>query len=1022
MAKLYLKTKAGVTILFLLFSIHAFSQARISGKVISTEDGSGLPGVSILEKGTSNGTVTDTNGNYAITTKEGATLVYSFIGYTTQEVPVNGRSTIDIGLEVSISSLQEVVVIGYGEQEKKDVTGSVLALSSRDFNKGIMSSPQDLMIGKIAGVQVSTNSGAPGSGAVIRIRGNGSIGGSQDPLIVIDGFPVDNNNIGGLDNKLAAINPNDIESFTVLKDASATAIYGLRASNGVILITTKKGKEGKPQLTYNGNVSVSSPMKYVDVLTGDEMRALGNTLLAENLPGLTPDALQRMGDENTDWQREIYRDAISHDHNIGIAGTHKEFPYRISYGYTDQQGILRTTSFERNSLNINLTPTFFDGDLKVTATMKGSHTKQNFGNTEAIGAAVAFDPTQPIRNGSTRWGGFFTWVAPASATTLDPNGEPLTLATSNPVALLEQTDNRSSVWRGLANVQLDYRLRFFPAIKLTMNAGIDYASADGHNNAPVNAAWIFENGGGQRIDYTGINKSKLLDLYANYTKEFGKSKFDVTAGYSYQSFERDGTNFGRNAQSGDALIYTDYQTDVVNGDSVAVPRKFVSNPNYLVSFFGRLNYSFNDKYLVTVSFRDDASSRFSEDNRWKIFPAAAIGWNISKESFLSPVKAITNLKLRASYGVTGNQDVTNIPYPYLSTYQLSSSTSQYQFGNTFYNTFRPQPYDADIRWETTTQFDVGIDFGLFNDRITGTIDFYKKDTDDLINSIPVPAGSNFSNFLLTNVGSMVNKGYEITINTVPVRKEKFEWNFGFNFTYNENEVTKLLKTEDPNYPGVQVGGIGLQRFIQNIQVGYPVNTFLVFKQVYTEAGVPVEGLYVDRSGLGGDVTANENNKFRYQKPQPDYLIGVNTRLSYSNWDLYLSGRASIGNYVYNNIHTGANYSNFFYSTGYFNNLPRAVNETNFTALQSFSDYYLENASFFKMDNISLGYNVNELFSSKLKARVSFTVQNAFFITDYKGLDPEVNNVNTATNQASSGIDNNIYPRARVFLLGVNLTY
>lgn len=1022
MAKLYVKTKIGVTILFLFFSIQAYSQSRITGQVISSDDDNGLPGVSILEKGTSNGTVTDSNGNYSIGVSDGATLVYSFIGYTTQEVAVAGQTTINISLEVSISALEEVVVIGYGEQEKKDVTGSVLALGSQDFNKGIMSSPQDLMIGKIAGVQVSTNSGAPGSGAVIRIRGNGSIGGSQDPLIVIDGFPIDNNNLGGLDNKLATINPNDIESFTVLKDASATAIYGLRASNGVIIITTKKGKEGKPQLTYNGNVSVSTPMKYLDVLTGDEMRALGTTLLAQNIPGLTADALQRMGDANTDWQEEIYRDAVSHDHNIGIAGTHKAFPYRISYGYTDQQGILKTTSFNRNSLNINLTPTFFDGDLKVTATMKGSYTKQNFGNPEAIGAAVAFDPTQPVRNGSTRWGGFFTWVAPASATNMDPNGEPLTLATSNPVALLEQTDNRSSVWRGLGNLQLDYRLRFFPAVKLTLNAGIDYATSEGHNNAPVNAAWIYENGGGQRIDYTGENKSKLLDLYANYSKDVGRNKFDVTAGYSYQSFERDGTNFGRNALTGDAIVYTDYQTEVINGDSVEVPRKFVSNPNYLLSFFGRLNYSFDDKYLLTVSFRDDASSRFSEDNRWKIFPAAAIGWNISKEPFMADVKAISNLKLRASYGITGNQDVTNIPYPYLSTYQLSSSTSQYQFGNAFTNTYRPQPYDADIRWETTAQTDIGLDFGLFNDRITGTIDFYKKDTEDLINSIPVPGGSNFSNFLLTNVGNLVNKGYEITINTVPVRNEKFEWNFGFNFTYNENEVTKLLKTEDPNYPGVQVGGIGLQRYIQNIQVGYPVNTFLVFKQVYDDQGAPIEGLYVDKTGLGGDVTANENNKFRYQKPQADYLIGINSRLNYGNWDLYLSGRVSIGNYVYNNIHTGANYSNFYYSTGFFNNLPRAVNDTKFANLQSFSDYYLENASFFKMDNISLGYNLKRLFSEKLKARFSFTVQNAFFVTDYKGLDPEVNNVNATANTASSGIDNNIYPRSRVFMVGINLNY
>jgi iron complex outermembrane receptor protein len=639
--------------------------------------------------------------------------------------------------------------------------------------------------------------------------------------------------------------------------------------------------------------------------------------------------------------------------------------------------------------------------------MKGSYSQHSFGNTNAVGAAVAFDPTQPVRNGNTRWGGYFAWTGPPSSTAPDPNGDPIGLATNNPVALLEQTDNRSRVYRGIGTLQVDYRLRFFPAVKLTMNAGLDFTSSKGHNDAPLDAAFTFASGGGQKINYTGENKSRLLDLYANYSKTIRNHEFDVTLGYSYQRFDRDGSNFGRN---GTETIFTDYQT---GEDGQPVPRQYVSNPNVLVSFFGRVNYAFNEKYLLTASFRDDASSRFSKENRWVVFPAVGAAWRINKEAFLESARSLSELKLRASYGVTGQQDVSgNNPYPYLSTYQLSSSTSQYQFGDTFYNTYRPQPYDADLKWETTEQIDVGVDFGWLENRITGTVDVYRRNTSNLINSIPVAAGSNFSNFLITNVGSMVNKGVEVTVNTIPVKTQQVEWNLGFNFTYNDNEVTKLLKTDDPTYTGIGAGNIGLQNYIQNIQVGYAVNSFMVYQQVYDAQGRPVEGLYVDRSGNGGTVTASEDNKYRYHKPQADYLIGINSRLAYKKFDLSFSGRLSLGNYVYNNVATGASYSNFYYSTGYFNNLPQSIEDTGFLGLQRFSDYYVQNASFFKMDNISLGYNFDQAFTQKLKARVSFTVQNAFFITKYDGIDPEVNN----------GIDNNLYPRSRVFMLGFNLTY
>jgi iron complex outermembrane receptor protein len=993
----------------LLCSAQVLAQRQtVKGKVLSADDNTPLPGVSILEKGTTNGTVTDVSGAFSMSVGSEATLVFSFVGYATQEVSVANQSDISISLNPDVTSLNEVVVIGYGSQEKKDVTGSVMAITTKDLNKGIVSSPQDMLIGKVAGVQVSSNDGSPGAASTIRIRGNGSIQANQDPLIVIDGYPVDAAAIGGLSNPLATINPNDIESYTVLKDAAATAIYGLRASNGVIIITTKKGKEGKPQVSYNGNYSISSPMKYIDVLSGNEMRDLAGKLLEEGkLSGLTAQAVQRLGTANTDWQKEIYRSAFTHDHNVSVSGTAKNFPYRVSVGHTDQNGVLKTTDFKRNSLNLNLTPEFLDGDLRVSASFKGSQTKQSFGNTNAVGAAVAFDPTQPVKNGSTRWGEYFAWVGPPSATTLDPNGDPITLATANPVALLMQTDNRSTVYRALGTLQVDYRLRSIPELKFTANTGIDYASSKGHNNAPLNAAFTYTNGGGQLIDYTGKNKSRLLDLYANYRKQFSKHLIDATAGYSYQKFERNGTNFARN---GTETVYTDYQT---NAKGNPIPRQYVGNPNVLLSFFGRVNYSFDEKYLVTLSFRDDASSRFSKNNRWVIFPAVGLAWRLDKESFLEGSKVLSNLKLRASYGVTGQQDVSGTnPYPYLSTYQVSSSTSQYQFGNSFYNTYRPQPYDANLKWETTAQTDIGVDFGFFDGKLSGTVDVYERKTRNLINSIPVAAGSNFSNYLITNVGSLQNKGIEITLNATPVKSKDFEWNAGVNFTANRNKITKLLKTDDPTYLGVPTGSLGLQKNIQNIQVGYPINSFFVYQQVYNNEGKPIEGLYVDRSGNGGDVTASENNKYRFHSPQASFLMGINSRFNYKQWDLYFSGRLSVGNYVYNAVQTGANYSNFYYSTGYFNNLPARISDTQFYNVQTFSDYYVENASFFKMDNISLGYNLQQVFTQKLRARISFTVQNAFFITKYKGLDPEVVN----------GIDNNIYPRARVFMLGLNLTY
>jgi iron complex outermembrane receptor protein len=996
-------------LLCLLVTVTGLAQTKVvTGKVTSTDEGTGLPGVNIVEKGTQNGTITDGNGNFSINVGESATLVFSFVGYTTQEVPVQSQTSVNISLNPDVTTLTELVVIGYGQQEKKDVTGSLAVVGAKDFNRGVVASPQDMILGKIAGVDVRTNNGAPGSGATIRIRGNGSINGNQDPLIVIDGFPVDFSGISGSSNPLAALNPNDIESFTVLKDASATAIYGLRASNGVIIVTTKKGREGKPEIAYNGNYSLSTPIKYMDVLSGDEARALAAELSAAGYPGINATSIARLGTENTDWQSEVFRNSFTHDHNISVAGTEKNFPYRVSYGFTDQEGILKNTGFTRNSLNVNLTPTFLDGNLKVTLTAKGSNTQHNFGAAGAVGAAVAFDPTQPVYDGNTAWGGYYTWISTSSTLPngqRDPNGVPITLATANPVSLVEQTDNRSVVNRGLINAQLDYRLPMLPELKLTVVGGLDYSKSEGHNNAPENAAWTYANGGGRKNDYTGLNKAKLFDIYANYSKSFGAHNVDATVGHSYQSFTRDGTNFERN---GAETTFTDSQ--LAEDGVTREPRDFVGNPNYLLSFFGRVNYSFADKYLVTLSARNDASSRFSEENRWVIFPAAALGWRINKEGFLDGSTTVSDLKLRASIGKTGQQEVGGNAYPYLSTYQVSNATAQYQFGNTWIPTYRPQAYNANLQWETAVQTDIGLDFGFYNNRLTGTIDFYQRESENLINTIPLPAGTNFSNFVVTNIGSLSNKGYEVTLRGDVVRTDNVTWNIGFNFTHNTNNVSKLLLIDDPNYV-LDFGGIGLQRFIQGAKVGEPVYFFNVFQQVYDQAGNPIQGLYVDRTGSGGPVTDNLANKYPLHKPQPDYMMGINSTVNFGDWDFYMSGRVNIGNYVYNQVAANAYYDNFFYPVGYFNNMPSYIYDTKFGSWQGYSDYYIQNASFFKMDNMSLGYNVKQLFSEKLRGRFSFTVQNAFIITKYEGIDPE-----------TGGIDNNIYPRPRVFMLGLNLTY
>jgi len=960
-------------------------QVKVSGTVTDAADRSTLPGVYVVIKGTTTGTITGINGEYSLMAKPGDILVFTFTGYLPQEITLGDQTVINVALHTNVQALEEVVVIGYGTVKKSDATGSVAAISSKDFNKGAITTPQDLLVGKSAGVIITTSGGAPGSGATIRVRGGSSLNASNDPLIIIDGVPIDNNNVSGSSNLLSFVNPNDIETFTVLKDASATAIYGSRASNGVILITTKKGKAGSPMtVSYDGNVSVSTPIAFVDVFSGDEIRQIA--LSKVSLFGV--DNLALLGSQNTNWQKEIFRTAVSSDHNLSLSGAVKTLPYRLSVGYTDQNGILKNTDMQRFTGSLNLNPTFFKDLLKVNVNLKGMNTHQNFGDSGAIGSAVNMDPTQVIRDGNELSAGYFQWANYGA-----------NLGTANPVEQALEADNRSVVNRVIGNVQFDFTMPFLKDLRANLNLATDYTTSTGHNNRPktspsVLTAPLY----GRLTDYSGKNYNSLLDFYLNYTKDIANinSRIDATAGYSWQHFQREGKNYTRGRVDPTHTLYQ--KTD---------SSSFVTE-NYLVSFFGRVNYTLMDRYLLTVTVRDDGSSRFAPGHQWGLFPSAALAWKIKDESFLKNIKAVTNLKLRLGWGVTGQQDIGN-DYPAQALYRQASEGSYYPIGGEFRPTLRPDPYDPNIKWEQTTTLNAGLDFGFVADRITGSIDVYKRTTDDLLNTVTIPSGSNFSNTLLTNVGSLDNKGVELSLNVIPVSKTDMTLNIGFNATYNKNEITKLLLTDDPNYIGVLYGDAFTGQK-QVTRVGFPARSFFVNRQVYDAAGNPIEGLYVDLSGQGGVVNGDNADKYIYHNPKPDLMLGLSARFEYKNFDLSASARSSIGNYVYNQIAAGASYDQM-QQIGYWKNFTKALAETNFVKRQFTSDYFVENASFLKLDNVSAGYRFDKLFG-EIGARVSFTVQNAFIITKYSGLDPEID----------GGIDNNFYPRPRTFMLGIGLTY
>lgn len=1014
----------GVPVL-LLFSFASFAQDKtITGRVTDSV-GNGIPNVSVtVKEAPSRGTTTATDGRFSLLVPSSATtLVFSSVGYSYREMPISGNS-VNVSLQPNASDLNTVVVIGYGTTRKKDLTGAVTAVTAKDFNKGAIVTPEQLIAGKVAGVQITTNGGAPGSGSTIRIRGGASLNASNNPLIVIDGVPVDNGGIAGTANAMAMINPNDIESFNVLKDASAAAIYGARASNGVIIITTKKGKSGKAKFNFSTQNTVSTLPKKADVLSPAEFRTYVQS-------HGTPAQVALMGSANTDWQDEIYDDAFMTDNNLSVTGSLKALPYRVSLGYLSQDGILKTGNLKRTSASVSLNPVLLDNHLKVDVNLKGALSNTRFADEGSIGNAVRFDPTQPVFAKSSRFEGYFQWLDPNSTTGLRK------LSPLNPLGLLEERKDESDVKRSIGNIQLDYKVRFLPDLHVNVNLGYDVSQGEGTTFVNDSAASSYKRSpdvkhGGVNNKYLQKKSNLLLESYLNYTKDIKSisSRIDVTAGYSYQDFlttnvyaEKSST--GRLYQKPDGSLDTaviangqrwnSYYDRTVDGYLISYPSYPNDKPeNILVSLFGRLNYSFKGKYLLTGTIRRDASSRFAENNWVGLFPSGAFAWRMKDEDFLKNSNTISDLKLRVGYGETGQQEGIGL-YDYLPRYSQSNAQAQYQFGTTFYPLYRPAGYNPNLKWEQTATSNIGLDFGFWNGRISGTLDFYLKKTKDLLSVIDQPAGTNFSNKVIANIGQMENRGVELTINTQPVRTKDVSWDLGFNATFNKNEITKLTFTNDPKFPGNLVGGIagGVGSTIQIHSVGYAKSSFYVYQQVYDKDGKPIEGLFEDRNRDG---VINNDDLYRYKSPDPKLFLGAYSNVSWKKWDGGFSLRANIGNYMYNNrfSNTGVQ-RNIIDPLGFLANGSRNVLETNFTGNGDkyfLSDYYIENASFLRMDNINIGYNAGNLLNRNTNLRIGATVQNVFTVTNYKGLDPEV----------FGGIDNNFYPRPRNFVLSLNLNF
>jgi TonB-linked SusC/RagA family outer membrane protein len=1011
-----------LVLISLTTSLGAWAQAgtgTINGRVTDAKN-EGIPGVTVLVDGTSVGGSTNADGTFTIGgVPVGAqTLVISFVGYATVRQPVTvvaGKTTTVPAQKLSenATALGEAVVVGYGTQRRQDVTGSVTTVTSKDFVRGQVTNPEQLVQGKVAGVQITTSGGAPGAATTIRIRGGSSLNASNDPLIVIDGVPVDNSGVSGASNALALINPNDIETFTVLKDASATAIYGSRASNGVILITTKKGLAGEA-LTVNISSQTSLARRYnsIDVLSADEFRT--------TVQRVSPSKVNLLGNANTNWQDQLFRTAMTYDNNISLTGSiGKSLPFRVSYGNLNQQGILRTNKLIRNSGSISLTPILLDDHLRITVNVKGSMTDNNFADAGTIGSAVAFDPTQPVYANNTAYGGYFQYVQ--SPTNL--NSAPNQQGPKNPLATLELTRDRSTVLRSIGNAQLDYKFHFLPDLHANVNVGYDITHTEGANNqsvllandyfnVPLNTAPQFSGySGGSYTHYQQDRNNKLLEAFLNYTKQFGANRLEVLGGYSYQDFVITSPTFP-------SYLGQDGNFDA-NGQPQLIERvkanPFPFRTQYtIISFYGRANFNINDRYLLTGTLRNDISSRFNPNNRSAVFPAGSFAWRIKGEDFLKDNTTFSDLKLRVGYGLTGQQDVYNVAgdYPYILRYSLNSNSSQYLFNGVPYAAYSPQAYNPNLRWEKTATYNAGLDYGFLDGRLSGSVDVYYRKTTDLLSTTYLRAGTNYSNYYIYNVGSLENRGVELNLNASPVRGTNFRWDVNVNATYNRNKILSLGAQENSSR-GIAnnsiAGGTGTN--IGLYSVGESSSAFYVYKQVYDVTGKPLNDVYAD---LNGDGKITVDDRYIYKQAAPPVILGFSSNMNYKKLSLAFTLRSNLGGYVYNNVESqNGTYQNLTANSSYLGNVTPDANYTQFpnTSTNRYSsDYYIQNGSFLRMQNATLGYNVGKVLSSKGNLNLTFAVQNVFLITKYTGLDPEVPN----------GVDNNTYPRPRTYTFGLNL--
>ncbi len=1029
------KTSKHFRILFLMFAAlvwagAASAQIQVRGTVHDVH-GEAIIGATVVEYGTTNGTITDLEGNFSLSVPDGAQLQIFYIGYETQLV--NAQPNLNITLSENNKELDEVVVIGYGAVKKSDATGSVATLEADPKMKGVATTADDMLVGKIAGVNVVNGGGSANGGSTIRIRGGSSLSASNDPLIILDGVYLDNSGIGGVGNMLSTIDPNDIETFTVLKDASATAIYGSRASNGVIIITTKKGKAGSVKISYDGNVSVSKVKKTIDVLDGNEYRdfirntfkGASNQSEVYTKAGLDPVTGDALYDYNTDWQDEIYRTAVSTEHNISVLGSVKEtMPYRVSLGFTDANGVQDGDHNRRYTGNISLNPKFLNDRLKLNFNAKGMIIHSDFA-AGAIGNAVYYDPTKPIYAYGSPYLGYWSWTGIGDPYDREwgtsyndaKNNYNKFGAGPNPVSKIDLNDNTADVKNFIGSAQLEYNFKYVNGLKFNYNLSIDASNSDGETVNVIGKPELFAGSNmSDRNEWEQKRRNSQMDAYLTYAHDLPsiKSKFDVMAGYSWQHYHVEGDSWYYAYTPIDPDGALDADNQKFDNDLSNLTMNFYENEHYIVSFFGRANYSYNDRYLLTFTLRDDGSSRFSKNNRWGLFPSAAFAWRVSQENFMENQNLFSNMKLRLGWGKTGQQDINQGDYPFLSTYSYSTSTSASYYRNgKWVSLLKPGAYNEDLKWETTTTWNAGLDFGMFNDRLTASLDYYYRETTDLINTeAKTPSGTNFAEYVVSNIGTLTNTGVEITLGGMPIAKKDLQWRIDANLAFNKNEITKLSSgAEDTDVRRFErtSDGDGATT-IKAHAVNQHAGMFYVFQQVYGADGKPIEGAYIDRNGDG---SINEGDLYFYHNADPKMTFGISTKLQYKDFDFSIAGHGSFGNWMYNGVaaNSAALAPNSVYAVSALTNKTKSAFETNFQEAQVLSDYYIQLASFFRIDNITLGYSFSNVFD-KIGGRVYFTVQNPFVFTKYDGLDPEI----------SGGVDNSFYPRPVTFLLGLNLNF